>query len=42
MLDANISKLGYDGAFALDKFGKAKITSEAELIKNVVLFVLFS
>ena len=42
MLDINITKLGYDASFALDGFGKARIRSEAELIKNVVLFVLFA
>ena len=42
MLDQNIMKLGFDASFELDGFGKPKIFSEVELIKNVVLFVLFS
>ena len=42
MLDSNISKLGYDISFSLDNFGKPRIISEIELIKNIVLFILFS
>lgn len=42
MLDSNIAKIGYDVSFALDNFGKPRIISEIELIKNVVLFVLFT
>lgn len=42
MLDSNIGKLGYDTSFAIDAFGKPRIVSEAELIKNVVMFVLFA
>ena len=42
MLDTNIAKLGYDASFALDGFGRARIRGEAELIKNAILFVLFS
>jgi hypothetical protein len=42
MIDPNITKLGYDTSFALDGFGKARIRSEAELVKNAVLFVLFA
>lgn len=34
--------IGYDAAFDLNEFGQARITSEVELIKNVLLFVLFS
>lgn len=42
MLDPNIAKLGYDVAFGLDDFGKPLLKSEAALMKNVILFVLFS
>lgn len=42
MLDSSITKLGYDAAFGVDAFGKPRIISEAELIKNVVMFVLFA
>ena len=42
MLDTNIAKLGYDASFALDGFGRPRIRGEAELIKNAILFVLFS
>jgi hypothetical protein len=42
MLDSNIFKLGFDASFALNDFGKPRILSEATLIKNVVLFVLFA
>lgn len=38
----NPTSLGYDVTFSLDAFGKPKIRSEIELIKNTVLFVLFS
>lgn len=34
--------LGYDATFELNEFGQPRIRSEIELIKNVVLFVLFS
>lgn len=34
--------LGYDATFELNEFGQPRIRSEVELIKNVVLFVLFS
>lgn len=42
MLDSSISQLGYDTSFAIDAFGKPRIVSEAELIKNVVMFVMFA
>lgn len=42
MSNSDITSLGYDTSFALDDFGKPKIRSEVELIKNVVLFILFS
>lgn len=34
--------LGYDATFELNEFGQPRLRSEVELIKNVVLFVLFS
>jgi hypothetical protein len=42
MTEPAFGKLGYDVSFALDDFGKPRLRSEAELMKNVVLFVLFS
>ena len=34
--------IGYDAAFELNEFNQAKLVSEVELVKNVVLFILFS
>lgn len=34
--------IGYDTTFELNEFGQPKIQSEIELIKNIILFVLFS
>lgn len=34
--------IGYDTAFALNNFNQPKIRSEIELVKDVVLFVLFA
>lgn len=34
--------IGYDATFALNEFNEPKITSEAETLKNVLMFILFS
>lgn len=34
--------IGYDATFELNEFGQPRIRSEIELIKDIVLFVLFS
>lgn len=36
------SKLGYDTTFELNEFNQPRIRSEIELIKNSILFILFS
>lgn len=42
---ANISKtefgIGYDTTFELNEFGKPRIRSELEVVKNTILFLLF-
>lgn len=42
MLDANIAKVGYDATFTLDAFGKPKVIEEIDVVKNTILYVLFS
>lgn len=39
-MDTNI--IGYDAEFELNEFGEPKLCSEIELIKNVILFILFT
>jgi hypothetical protein len=34
--------VGYDAAFGLNEFNQPKLVSEVELVKNVLLFILFS
>lgn len=34
--------IGYDTTFELNEFGQPRLRSEVELIKNTILFVLFS
>ena len=36
------STIGYDTTFELDKFSKPRVRSQAEIIKNVVMYILFS
>lgn len=36
------STVGNDATFELDQFGKPRLCSEAETIKNAVMFILFS
>lgn len=38
----NGANIGYDTAFALNEFSKPKLRSEIELVKDVVLFILFA
>ncbi len=38
----NGPKLGYDGTFKLNEFSQPKVISEIELVKNVLLYVLFT
>ena len=38
----NPSVLGYDTTFELDDFSRPRLRSEAELIKNLVLYIFFS
>lgn len=38
----DIWSLGYDAEFTLNEFNQPKLTSEIELKKNVLIFVLFS
>lgn len=38
----DITKPGYDGSFELDPFGNPRLISEIEMMKNIVMFVLFS
>jgi hypothetical protein len=41
-MDTNVTKLGYDLTFELNSFGQPRIRSEIEMIKNIVLYVLFA
>lgn len=36
------SSIGFDSTFQLNEFGKPKITSEIETLKNALLFILYS
>ena len=36
------SRIGYDGTFELDAFAKPRIRNESELVKNTLLYILFS
>jgi hypothetical protein len=42
MLNSNIATLGYDGTFEINSFAKPRLKGELEIIKDVVLFILFS
>lgn len=42
MIDPNMTRIGYDATFELNDFSQPRIRSEIEVIKNVILFVLFS
>jgi hypothetical protein len=42
MIDPNIASLGYDGSFEVDSFVKPRLKSETEIIKDVILFILFT
>lgn len=43
MIDTRAAwSVGYDAAFELNEFNQPKLVSEVELVKNVVLFILFS
>ena len=37
-----LNQPGYDGSFELDPFGNPRVVSEIEMMKNIVMFVLFS
>jgi hypothetical protein len=39
---SRIVNLGYDTTFSLNEFSQPRLRSEIELVKNVVLYVLFS
>ena len=38
----SVNMLGYDATFELNEFGEPKLCSEVELLKNVILFILFT
>lgn len=42
MIGSDVWSVGYDAAFELNEFNQPKLFSEVELVKNVVLYVLFS
>lgn len=42
MLPARMYTIGLDTTFEVDQFSKPRMRSEAELIKNTVLFILFT
>ena len=42
MFNDNIFQIGVDVTFELDKFGKPRIRSTLELVKNIILYVLFT
>ena len=42
MIDPNLFRVGHDTTFELDDFGKPRLRDELELIKNVVLYILFT
>jgi len=41
-MDPSISSLGYDTTFELDSFSRPRLRSAAELVKNILLFILFT
>lgn len=42
MLDSNIASIGYDITFEMNEFNQPKLKSEIELVKDVILYILFS
>lgn len=42
MADTTLTQPGYDGSFELDRFGNPRVVSDIEMMKNVVMFILFS
>jgi hypothetical protein len=42
MIDLESERIGYDTTFELNEFGQPKLRSEIEVVKNTILYVLFS
>ena len=42
MINPNDFRVGLDTTFELDDFGKPRLRDELELIKNIVLYILFT
>jgi hypothetical protein len=42
MIDFDSASIGYDTTFELNEFGQPKLRSEIEVVKNTILYVLFS
>lgn len=42
MIDPNVARLGFDTTFEMNAFSQPRIRNELELIKNTLLYLLFS
>lgn len=42
MLDLESASLGYDATFELNEFNQPRIRSEIEVVKNIIMFILFT
>lgn len=42
MIDISSARLGYDATFELNEFNEPRIRSEIEVVKNTILYILFS
>lgn len=42
MVNSNTFSIGYDGTFELNEFNQPRIKSEIELVKDIVMYILFT
>lgn len=42
MIDITAARIGYDGTFEMNEFNEPRIRSEIEVIKNTILYILFT
>ena len=42
MIDITNARIGYDATFELNEFNQPRIRSEIEVVKNTILYILFS
>lgn len=42
MIDITAARIGYDGTFEMNEFNEPRIRSEIEVVKNTILYILFT